>query len=368
MPARCAGARGGALVVWSHERALPALHLSVCPAARLTASPPHPNPHPCFSPRPVLLPLPASSPPAPAVAHGQSNPTYLVSLRDVWGAQQGRLVLRKQPQGRLLRRAHAVDREYRVQAALAGLAGTQGAVPVARQHAYCADKAVVGAPFYVMEHVEGTVHVDRRLPGVPPRRRAAIYAELARCLAAVHAVDVAKAGLLDFGRADAYSARQVARWKRQYLADWGEQPMAEMVRLGDWLERNAPPAATTKPERPTLIHGDYRLDNVIFGGDAARAVLDWELSTLGDPMADLAYLCMTLYHAPPGEAPTPGAQAPTRTPVRVKENAQDFRRLRRGASCLGPLCARARARKGLLCLSCAVDLALTLVSVQARPR
>ena len=241
-------------------------------------------------------------------AHGQSNPTFLLSLRGARGRELRKLVLRKQPQGELLPRAHAVDREHRAQAAL-----SRGSdVPVARQLAYCADREVAGAPFYVMEHVDGTVFLDRNLPSLAPEQRGAVYASLARCLASIHSADVEAMGMVDYGRADAYCARTLATWKRQYLRDWGSDPMPEMVRLAAWLERNAPPGASARMPKPALIHGDYRLDNVIFGlgarGSApeALAVLDWELSTLGDPMADLAYLCMTLYHAPPGEVPQPG--------------------------------------------------------------
>ncbi|MET0268944.1 MAG: phosphotransferase family protein [Sphingomonas sp.] len=207
-------------------------------------------------------------------AGGQSNPTYALSLD---GAV--RFVLRRKPPGALLPSAHAVEREYRVTAAL-----RDGAVPVARPIALCEDAGVVGTPFFVMAHVPGRNFWDARLPGLNPPERAAIYDEMNRVLAALHRVDPAAAGLADYGRPGDYFARQAARWTRQYRAtQTGAIPAME--RLIDWLPANVPARGGSG-----IVHGDYRNDNLIFAADAPviRAVIDWELSTLGDPLADLA--------------------------------------------------------------------------------
>lgn len=208
---------------------------------------------------------------------GQSNPTYL--LEDA----TGRRVLRKQPPGALLPSAHAVDREYRVMAALADTA-----VPVPRMLHYCEDRSVVGTPFYLMSYAEGRVFMDPALPGVEPAERAALYAEAGRVMAAMHAVDPAAAGLADYGRAGDYFARQVARWTRQYR-ETASQPVAAMDALIEWLPSHLP-----RDDQTRLVHGDYRIDNLVFHPTEPRAValLDWELSTLGHPLADLAYHCM----------------------------------------------------------------------------
>jgi aminoglycoside phosphotransferase (APT) family kinase protein len=208
---------------------------------------------------------------------GQSNPTYLVTR----GPE--RYVLRRKPPGVLLQSAHAVDREYRVLAALAG-----SDVPVARVHALCEDASVIGTAFYMMDFVEGRVLWDPSLPGVTPPERARMYDDLNRVIAALHTVDPAAVGLSDFGKQGDYIARQVARWSRQYQASRTETIDA-MDRLMAWLPDHIPPDDETR-----VVHGDYRLDNVIFHSSEPRilAVLDWELSTLGHPLADLAYHCL----------------------------------------------------------------------------
>ncbi|SFR90783.1 phosphotransferase family protein [Sphingomonas jatrophae] len=207
-------------------------------------------------------------------AGGQSNPTYALSLD---GAV--RFVLRKKPPGVLLPSAHAVEREYRVTDAL-----KDSAVPVARPLALCEDAGVIGTPFFVMAHVAGRNFWDARLPELQPAERAAIYDEMNRVLAALHRIDPVAAGLGDFGRPGDYFGRQVARWTKQYRATETARIEA-MERLIDWLPANNPGRQDSR-----IVHGDYRNDNLIFAADAPaiRAVIDWELSTLGDPLADLA--------------------------------------------------------------------------------
>jgi aminoglycoside phosphotransferase (APT) family kinase protein len=213
---------------------------------------------------------------------GQSNPTLLLT------AGERRYVLRRKPMGELLPSAHAVDREFRV---IQALAGTE--VPVARAHALCEDSTVIGSSFYVMDHVEGRIFWDPTLPGMTPTERAAIFDELNRVQAALHRVDPVAVGLGDYGRPGAYLERQVARWSRQYKASETE-PIEAADRLIDWLPRHMPAEGQTR-----IVHGDYRLDNVIFHPSEPRilAVLDWELSTLGDPLVDFAYHCMS-WHMP----------------------------------------------------------------------
>ena len=206
---------------------------------------------------------------------GQSNPTYEL-------ATPGRTyVLRRKPPGTLLASAHAVDREFTVISAL----HKQG-YPVARPYALCTDDTVIGSMFYVMDKVEGRVLWDLKLPGMEPAQRRAIYDVQVDALAALHAFDPVAIGLGDYGRPGNYFERQVGRWTKQYRASEIE-PIAAMDRLIEFLP------ATLPPEGPTrIVHGDFRLDNIILAPDAAevRAVLDWELSTLGDPMADFSYL------------------------------------------------------------------------------
>jgi aminoglycoside phosphotransferase (APT) family kinase protein len=209
---------------------------------------------------------------------GQSNPTFLLH------SESGDYVLRRQPPGELLKSAHAVDREFRVISAL-----RDSAVPVARALHLCEDRGVIGSLFYVMSYVPGRIFWDPTLPELDPVARGAIYAEMNRVLAALHDIDVEAAGLADFGRPGNYFERQVSRWSRQYRASEID-PIPDMDRLIEWLPRNLPP----DDGKVSLIHGDYRIDNIIFETDglAARALLDWELSTLGHPYADLAYQCM----------------------------------------------------------------------------
>jgi len=208
---------------------------------------------------------------------GQSNPTYRIDT------SAGQFVLRRKPSGALLPSAHAVDREYRVMAALA----TSG-VPVPRMMALCEDDAIIGSAFYVMDHVEGRVLWDPTLPGMTPDARAAHYSELNRVLAALHKVDISAAGLADFGRHGQYIQRQIARWSKQYAAA-SIDPVPAMERLIEWLPQHCPVNDET-----TIVHGDFRIDNVIFHPTEPRvlAVLDWELSTLGHPLSDLAYQVM----------------------------------------------------------------------------
>ena len=208
---------------------------------------------------------------------GQSNPTFLLRT------PARNYVMRRKPPGKLLPSAHAVDREYRVIRALG-----RADFPVPRAYALCTDEAVIGAMFYVMEHVEGRVLWDPTLPGLEPPERGAIFDEMNRVIAALHRVDYAAIGLADYGKPGNYFARQIDRWGKQYRASELEKIDA-MDALIAWLPGNIPASDTT-----TIVHGDYRMDNMIFDARAPRvlAVLDWELSTLGHPMADFAYHAM----------------------------------------------------------------------------
>lgn len=214
---------------------------------------------------------------------GQSNPTYLLET------PARSYVLRRKPPGKLLPSAHAVDREFRVTRAL----HAQG-FPVPEPVVYCDDADVVGTAFYVMGFVAGRVYWEPHIEGSHPAERAAIYDALNATIAALHNFDPAKIGLADFGRGENYVARQVDRWSKQYRASETEK-IEEMERLIDWLPRNIPPAGP-----PRLVHGDYRLDNAILAPDrpVVLAVLDWELSTIGDPLADFTYHLMK-WHMPP---------------------------------------------------------------------
>jgi aminoglycoside phosphotransferase (APT) family kinase protein len=209
---------------------------------------------------------------------GQSNPTFLLTAGD--GRQY---VLRRKPTGTLLPSAHAVDREFRVISALHG-----SAVPVAQPFCLCTDDAVIGTMFYVMGYAAGRNFWDATLPGVTPAERAAIYDEMNRVLAALHTLDYAAVGLADYGKPGNYFARQIARWSKQYRASETE-PIEAMERLLTWLPANIPTGDET-----ALVHGDYRIDNLIFerGMPGILAVVDWELSTLGHPLADLSYHVM----------------------------------------------------------------------------
>jgi aminoglycoside phosphotransferase (APT) family kinase protein len=213
-------------------------------------------------------------------AGGQSNPTFLVQ------SANHRYVLRRKPPGKLLPSAHAVEREYRV---IVALADTD--VPVARTYALCEDPSVIGTAFYVMDYVEGRLFWDAALPEVAHHQRRAIYEEMTRVIAALHTVDYAAVGLGDYGKPGRYIERQVARWTQQYRASETETIDA-VERLIEWLPKHIP-----ADEETGIVHGDFRLDNAIFHPHEPRilAVLDWELSTLGHPLVDLAYLCMR-YH------------------------------------------------------------------------
>lgn len=214
---------------------------------------------------------------------GQSNPTYLVR------ANGKRYVLRRKPPGKLLPSAHAVDREYRVISALA-----QTQVPVAKTHLLCEDEAVIGTAFYVMDYVEGRVLWDARLPGMAAAERRAIFDEMNRVIALLHIVDYRAIGLGDYGKAGSYFSRQIDRWTKQYRAAETEKIEA-MENLIVWLPQHIPADDQTR-----IVHGDYRMDNVIFHPTEPRilAVLDWELSTLGHPLADFAYHCMAWRFGP----------------------------------------------------------------------
>jgi len=208
---------------------------------------------------------------------GQSCPTYKLS------AGGKRYVLRRKPPGKLLPSAHAVDREYRVISALA-----ETPVPVARTYALCADETIVGTAFYIMEWVDGRVFWEPGLPGLEKAERWAVYDAMNEVLAELHKVDYRAVGLADFGRPGNYFARQISRWSKQYRASETESIPA-MDRLIEWLPENIPPGDET-----TVVHGDYRLDNMIFHASEPRvlAVLDWELSTLGHPLGDFTYQLM----------------------------------------------------------------------------
>jgi aminoglycoside phosphotransferase (APT) family kinase protein len=234
---------------------------------------------------------------------GQSNPTYRLDT------PAGAYVLRKKPAGALLPSAHAVDREFTVIRAL------QGRIPVPKVHVYCDDESVLGQPFYVMELVPGRVMPDARLLEAPREERTPLSLELVTVLARLHQVDYREAGLEGFGRPEGYVARQLARWSKQYAASRVEEN-ADMDGLIGWLEANLPGA-----DEASIVHGDYRSHNVIFAPDAARiaAVLDWELATIGHPIADLAYCCLP-YYLPPDDVR--GFHGETPQALGIPEEAQ----------------------------------------------
>ena len=211
---------------------------------------------------------------------GQSNPTFLIE------SSSGRYVLRRKPPGDLLKSAHAVDREFKVISALA-----QTDVPVARAYHLCEDDSIVGSMFYLMEFIDGRVMWDPMLRDETAAGRAAIYTEMNRVLAALHSVKIEEVGLSDFGKSGNYFERQVGRWSKQYRAAETET-IAGMETLMSWLTANMP----ADDGRIALVHGDFRLDNMMFHSSQPRvlALVDWELSTLGHPFADLAYQCMQL--------------------------------------------------------------------------
>jgi aminoglycoside phosphotransferase (APT) family kinase protein len=211
-------------------------------------------------------------------ATGQSNPTYLIE------AASGRYVLRRKPPGKLLKSAHMIEREFRVLKALEGTA-----FPAPRPLALCEDDGVIGSAFYLMDFVDGRIFFNPALPELKREMRRPIYDAMNQGLAELHAIDVAAAGLADYGKPGSYFARQLQRWTEQYRASETET-IADMDHLIVWLRQRVPP----DDGRVALVHGDWRIDNMIFGASSPRliAVLDWELSTLGHPFADLAYQCM----------------------------------------------------------------------------
>jgi aminoglycoside phosphotransferase (APT) family kinase protein len=208
---------------------------------------------------------------------GQSNPTYLLE------SPSGRYVLRRKPPGKLLRSAHAVDREFRVISALYA-----ADFPVPRPYVLCKDEAVVGTIFYIMEFVDGRIFWDLDLPGLDRDERRAIYDDANRTIARLHSFDVGKLGLADFGKPGNYFARQISRWTKQYQASQTDT-IEEMDRLIEWLPERIP-----ADESVSVVHGDFRLDNMVFHPEEPRviAVLDWELSTIGHPIGDFTYHLM----------------------------------------------------------------------------
>lgn len=226
---------------------------------------------------------------------GQSNPTYRLDC------ESGSYVLRRKPFGPILPSAHAVEREYRLIAAL-----HPTGFPVARPYGLCEDAGVIGAPFYVMEMVEGRTLWDGALPGMSPADRTAHYNAIVDTLAALHGVDYDAVGLGDYGKPGNYFERQVARWSKQYrMSQTDDLPAVE--HLIDWLPRTVPAQTRT-----SIVHGDFRIDNMIFAPDGPRvlAVLDWELSTLGDPLADFSYFLMSWVTDPEGRSGVQGLTGP----------------------------------------------------------
>ncbi len=222
---------------------------------------------------------------------GQSNPTYKL----VTPARTYVMRAKPGPVAKLLPSAHAIEREYRV---MQGLAGT--GVPVPQMLGLCEDESVIGRAFYVMEFMQGRVLWDQSLPGMTPAQRAEIYDEMNRVIAALHTVDFAARGLDGYGKPGNYFERQIGRWTKQYLASVTD-PIPEMDRLIEWLPANMP-ASALDASRVSIVHGDFRLDNLMFHPTEPRviAVLDWELSTLGHPLADFSYHCMS-WHIEPGQ-------------------------------------------------------------------
>lgn len=221
---------------------------------------------------------------------GQSNPTYKLltpSQAYVMRAKPG-------PVAKLLPSAHAIEREFAV---MAGLGKTT--VPVPRMHCLCNDESIIGRAFYIMEFMPGQVMWDQSLPGMTRAERRAIYLEMNRVISALHTADFRSIGLADYGKSGNYFERQIGRWSKQYRASI-TQPIPEMDRLMEWLPSHIPAMARDET-KVSIVHGDYRLDNLMFDEQASKviAVLDWELSTLGHPLADFSYHCMA-WHIPPG--------------------------------------------------------------------
>ena len=211
---------------------------------------------------------------------GQSNPTYLLHTNEQ------AVVLRKKPPGKLLPSAHMIEREYRIYEALADTD-----VPVPKIHLLCEDPSIIGTPFFVMEFIDGVVYENPNLPDMAPERRRVVYLEMVRAMAALHCVEYSECGLSDFGKPGNYFVRQTGRWTKQYLAAQTEE-ISSMTKLIDWLPENMPSDDLT-----TIVHGDFQLYNMLYSttDNQCLALLDWELSTLGNPLADLAYNCMK-YH------------------------------------------------------------------------
>ena len=221
---------------------------------------------------------------------GQSNPTYKLNTPTqsyVMRAKPG-------PVAKLLPSAHAIEREFAV---MSGLQGTD--VPVPRMYCLCEDETIIGRAFYVMEFMLGRILWDQTLPGMSTQERGAIYNEMNRVIAALHTVKFAERGLAAYGKPGNYFERQIGRWSKQYVASI-TQPIPEMDQLMDWLPQHIPAMARAE-HMVSIVHGDYRLDNLMFHPTEPRivAVLDWELSTLGHPLADFSYHCMA-WHIPPG--------------------------------------------------------------------
>ncbi|GAB2295238.1 Putative acyl-CoA dehydrogenase ibr3 [Dionaea muscipula] len=222
--------------------------------------------------------------------HGQSNPTFLVEISS--SGNMKRYVLRKKPPGKLLQSAHAVEREYQVLRAL----GTNTQIPVPRVFCLCADATVIGTPFYIMEYLEGRIFLDPALPGVAPQRKNVIYRETARVLASLHRADADAIGLGSYGSRDNYCRRQVERWAKQYMASTGEgkaEVNPKMIELMSWLRLHIPLEDSSR-KATGIVHGDFRIDNIVFHPieDRVIGILDWELSTLGNQMCDVAYSCL----------------------------------------------------------------------------
>lgn len=217
-------------------------------------------------------------------AGGQSNPTFEVRT------PAASYVLRRKPSGTLVRGAHAIEREAQVMTALQA-----SGVPAPRVFGLCEDAAVIGAPFYVMEKIEGRIFWDAALPDLEPKDRAAAFDAMNQTIARLHALDISALGLADFGKHDDYLSRQVAMWSRQYRDDPEAGRDPDMDWLLGWLPDNLPPSGGL-----SLVHGDFKIDNLIFScaGPTVAAVIDWELATLGDPLADFAYHLM-MYRMPP---------------------------------------------------------------------
>ncbi|KAK9084270.1 hypothetical protein Scep_030741 [Stephania cephalantha] len=223
--------------------------------------------------------------------HGQSNPTFLIEAAGP-GEAARRYVLRKKPPGKLLQSAHAVDREFQVLAAL----GAHTDVPVPKVFCLCTDPSVIGTDFYIMEFLEGRIFIDPKLPGVAPHKRKAIYSATAQTLASLHRVNADSIGLGNYGRRDNYCKRQVERWAKQYLASTGEgkpERNPKMLELARWLQQHIP-LEDSSGTTAGIVHGDFRIDNLVFhpNEDRVIGILDWELSTLGNQMCDVAYSCM----------------------------------------------------------------------------